>query len=77
MKYKVGDLVRIRKMTPAERKRPDMHYNFDMRKHEGKTARIYAIDNYEDTWFYRIEFGRESWCYVEEWVEEPVEFTAF
>lgn len=79
MKFKVGDLVRIKKMTPAERKHPIMHYNLDMHKHEGKIARIYAIDNDEevDMWFYRIGFGRKRWCYVEEWVEAPNEFTAF
>ena len=49
-----------------------MHYNLDMRKHEGKIARIYTIDNYEDTWYYSIEFGRERWCYVEEWVENQL-----
>lgn len=77
MKFKVGDTVRIKNMTRKERKHPIMHYALDMHKHEGKIARIYAIDNDGDMWYYRIRFGQERWCYVEEWVESPVAFTAF
>ena len=77
-KFKVGDTVRIRNLTDAERYGQKLHYHIDMQQHEGLVGVVVKIKKRDYGPIYEVEtkLGSE-WYWIDNWLEPDIQYAGY